>query len=167
MSYPSRVETDLAADDDPPHGVTLERYAEICARLAEGDAPRSAVAADFGLALPAFEAVSAHWIKRLAADAMEGDGELSERYAAALAAAQDALRAVPALTVEEWAALEAAKAAGDDVLAARGLSHADYLRLSRRWTRELTRDRAAAHAYAIAFADHAKARAEAKARAGR
>jgi hypothetical protein len=138
---------------EEPHGVTFAAFAEISASIAEGDRPRDAILSARGLSAAAWDEVSAHYNGLIAADAVDADGALAEAFAAEFARAQDALKPVPAMTPEEWAQVASAVAGPDGAAAldARGLSSADYLRLSRRWARDLAHDPALARRYFAAM----------------
>jgi hypothetical protein len=142
-----------SAEATHPHNITLERYASVCAAIAEGDRPLGEVLAAAALGAAAWRDVSEHYTRILAADAMNGDGALAEAYAVAFARAQDAIRPAPELSPEEWAELTVAVSGpgGAAVLAARGLSPADHLRLSRAWARRLAAERTTAKRYHEAF----------------
>ena len=148
-SEPSPADAPPAA----PGGLSLERFAALSAALAEGDRPLPALLAAHDLDEAVWQAATAHYTRLLAADAMDGDGAVSDRYAAAFARAQDALRPVPDLTPEAWAELCVAMAGprGAEALAERGLSAADHLRLTRAWAARLGRERETARRYHEAF----------------
>jgi hypothetical protein len=141
------------APQTAPGGLSLERFATISAAIAEGDRPLPAVLAAHDLDEAVWQTATAHHTRLLAADAMDGDGTLSERYAAAFARAQDALRPVPELTPEAWAELCVAMAGprGAEALAERGLGTGDQLRLARFWAARLGRERETARRYHEAF----------------
>ena len=131
--------------------MTLESFADLSAAVAEGDRLLPDVLAAAGLATAAWHEVSAHYTRLLAFDA-SGEGVLAERFAMRFATAQDALRPLPALTVEAWAELVVEVGArGSEALAARGLSEPDYQRLARHWPRALGKDRALAKRYHASF----------------
>ena len=148
-SEPSPADAPPAA----PGGLSLERFAALSAALAEGDRPLPALLAAHDLDEAVWQAATAHYTRLLAADAMDGDGAVSDRYAAAFARAQDALRPVPDLTPEAWAELCVAMAGprGAEALAERGLGAADHLRLTRAWAARLGRERETARRYHEAF----------------
>ena len=135
-----------------PHGVTLAAQARITAALAEGDTPYSEVLAAHGLDDPAWSAATIYWMKRLGDDALE-HGEratLALLYSEAFSQAQDALKPLPELDVEGYAAIVAEiQATGSPAqpLAKRRLSNADYLRLSRHFAAVLSADAAQAKRY--------------------
>jgi hypothetical protein len=135
----------------PPHGVSLEAFAETSAAIAEGDRPLPEILGARGLSLDAWQVASAHYTRLLAFDAF-GDGALADRFAARFVEAQDAIKPVPHLAVESWAEIIVdVGARGVDALRARGLSGPDYQRLGRHWARVLGHDRAAAKRYHKAF----------------
>lgn len=138
----------MTADKHSP--LTLAQHAAISAELVEG------------LSLP--EVLKAHEITvedwnretirvtgELAADVRaHGIAAASPQvYAAAFAEAQERLRSVPELTVEQWVALEHQLETRDaaQVLAEHGLRFADRLRLSRHWSGRLAREEGLARRY--------------------
>lgn len=131
--------------------MTLETFADLSAAVAEGDRALPDVLASTGLTTAEWREASAHYTRLLAFDA-SGDGALAARFAARFAAAQDALRPLPALTVEAWADLVVTVGArGSEALAARALTGPDYQRLTRHWARALGSDRTLAKRYHAAF----------------
>ena len=141
------------SDAEPGVGsdVSLERYAQVSAALAEGfDLPRAV--ASSGLSVAEYRAAADHWTERIAADSMTGDGHLADVYAEAFVVAQDALAPVVEMRVEQWAALGCEIDASDlaSALLDRGLSQPDYMRLTRHWAKALREDRALAKRYAAA-----------------
>lgn len=138
---------DAGPDGEAPLG--LEAIAAISAAISEGDRPRDEVLRAHGLTPSAWDAIEARHNQRIALDAIENDPPaLADAYAAAFVRAQDAIKPVPALRPEEWAALSHDVASkGDAALDARGLRKADFLRLSRHWARELAASPALARRY--------------------
>jgi len=124
--------------EDGPYGVTLLTYARVAARIAEGDCPSGKVLEAHGLDALKWNEATLFWGGRLA-----DDDAVAEEFAAEYATTQDSLKRLPTMTVEEWAAVEAAiliSGAPLPSLTDRGLSVPDYLRLTRHWTRVLAKD---------------------------
>ncbi len=123
--------------------------------MAEGDRPQDVVLASFGLSDLEWLEAQVVWNRALAEDEV-ADGELASAFGSHFAAAQDALKPVPELTPEQWAAAE------DDVaehgmagLKEHRLSEGDFARLKRRWAATMAADRSAAERYRAAlFARH-------------
>lgn len=122
--------------------ISMAEHARITALIAEGDRPLKDVLAAEGVSDDEWNDATVHWMNAMAADAAaKGAGAvLAIDYADVFGKAQDALKPVPAMTPEEWAALtvEVLNAGGPaKPLATRNLSKADYLRLSRHWAKRL------------------------------
>ena len=135
--------------DAPPPAprISLEEHARISAHIAEGDRPVKEVLDAEGVDETEWNAATGHWMQAMADDATKrgADATVVHDYSDAFSKAQDAIRPVPAMTPEEWAELtvEILKAGGPArPLAARTLSKADYLRLSRYWAKTLSHDTA-------------------------
>lgn len=148
--HPDRVEEE-PPDDEPvaqkgaPHGVTLFDLAEISALIAEGDRPQALVLEARGLTEAQWNEASIHWLGRMGEDVMinKESARIPLVYSDAFGKAQDALKPLPETDAASYAALVVAiQMAGGPAqpLAARGLSTADYLRLSRHWARVLSTD---------------------------
>lgn len=139
-----------------PHGITLFDHAQISAEIAEGDRRQDAVLEAHQLTDAQWNASSIYWMTRLGDDVLE-NGEkarLPQLYSDAFSAAQDARKPLPPTDAVSYAALVVDIQAGDGParpLAARGLSLADYLRLSRHWARVLSSDPAQAKAFFDAY----------------
>ena len=122
----------------------LEVYARICAECAEGTQPVGAVLDRWGLTQKQWQQVNERWLALILQDAQAkgADCDLALAYADAFGKAQDDHAQCTELTPEEWALmnLQAQKVGLGPVLAARGLSDADYLRLVRYWATRLARD---------------------------
>jgi hypothetical protein len=147
-----------AAERGAPHGVTLFDHAQISAELAEGDRDAARVLAVHGLNDAQWNEATRHWMKRLGDDvrAHAENARVPIVYSDAFSRAQDAIKPVPPMEVEGYAAIVAAiQAAGspEQPLAARSLSQADYLRLSRHFARVMSSD----PAQAARFFDHLQA----------
>lgn len=122
--------------------VSLEQFATISAALAEGTEPQSSVLARHGVTDALWLAAQVHWNRVFFEEAEAGAHDATDAYARAFAAAQDALKAVPVLSVEAWAELTLDVAhEGGDALARRALTTADHMRLSRHWSSLLASDR--------------------------
>ncbi len=135
----------------PPHGVDLFRYATASADIAEGDRSVAEVLAAHALSLEQWTEVSVYWAQR-----MSDEPRVLMTFSDAFTKAQDAKRPLPALTVEEWAALGReilVAGSSTEALSARGLSAADHMRLVRHWARLLASDPDLARAYEAALDD--------------
>lgn len=136
----------------PPHAIDLATYAEISAEIAEGDRPVADVLGQRGLTDAQWSDATTFWTRRMGEDASTGEPRLALEFSDAFARAQDALRPLVTLSVEEWARLR------NDIdaegvapaLAARGLRLADYARLVRHWAKALASSPALARAYEAA-----------------
>ncbi len=122
----------------------LEVYARICAECAEGTQPVTAVLERWGFTQTQWQQANERWLALILQDAQAkgADCDLALAYADAFGKAQDDLAKCTELTPEEWALmnLQVQKVGLAPVLAARGLSDADYLRLVRYWATRLARD---------------------------
>lgn len=128
-----------------PHGLDLADHAAIAAELAEGVRPSADVLADHGLDESRWAAATRYWMGRLADDArrLGADCRLAIDYSQAFAAAQDRLKTVVELTPEQFAELVVAiqrRGSPKHPLGERGLSLADYTRLSRHFAALFTSD---------------------------
>jgi len=138
-------ETSPTTAEIGPHGVTLPAFARISAELAEGDRPTAVVLEAHGLDEARWNESTMYWMKRLGDDALE-HGEhatLAHLYSEAFARAQSALRPLPPMAVEEYAAIVAEiQSTGSPALplAQRALSSADYIRLSRHFAEKMAAD---------------------------
>jgi hypothetical protein len=134
-----------AAQRGAPHDVALFDHAQIAAEIAEGDRPQAAVLEAHRLTEAQWNEASIYWLQRMGDDVMANreNARIPLVYSDAFGQAQDALKPLPETDAASYAALVVAiQAAGGpaDPLAARGLSTADYLRLSRHWARVLSSD---------------------------
>jgi hypothetical protein len=116
----------------------LERYAELSARIAEGDRGTAEVLEAAGLSEQEWLDTACHWGEALADDVRQNQGQatLIHRFSDAFARAQDRIKSAPEWRRDQWDALQNALAEADEqreVLAAHGLSMADYFRLLRRF----------------------------------
>lgn len=135
-----------------PHGITLFDHAQISAEIAEGDRTMAAVLEEHNLTEAQWNESTMYWMTRLGDDVREHgqDARVPHVYSDAFGKAQDALKPVPATDARSYAKLVVdIQLAGGPAqpLAVRGLSTADYLRLSRHWARVLSSDAAQASAF--------------------
>lgn len=126
-----------------PHGITLFDHAELSAEIAEGDRSTAEVLAARDLTEPQWNESTIHWMTRMGDDAREHGqhARVAQVYSEAFSKAQDARKLVPPMDAAAYAKLVVdIQLAGGTTrpLAVRGLSSADYLRLSRHWARELS-----------------------------
>jgi hypothetical protein len=133
------------AHESAPHGITLVDHAQIAAEIAEGDRLRADVLRARDLTEAQWNESTVHWMTRMGDDVRERgqDAQIPHVYSDAFGKAQDAVRPVPPMDVAAYAKLvvDVQIAGGPaEPLAARGLSTADYLRLSRHWARVLSSD---------------------------
>ncbi len=134
-----------ATEQGAPHGITLFDHAQISAELAEGAQPLSVVLATRELSEAQWNESTQYWMKRMGDDAL-ANGERARIplvYSDAFSKAQDALKPLPPLQVEAYAEIVAetqVEGAPDQALARRGLSHADYIRLSRHFAQAMAAD---------------------------
>lgn len=138
--------TDKAATrQGAPHGITLFDHAQIAAEIAEGDRTAAEVLEAHEITDAQWNESTMYWMTRLGDDVREHgqDARIPHVYSDAFAKAQDAIKPAPLMDVVAYAKLVVdVQAAGGpaDPLAIRGLSTADYLRLSRHWARVLSSD---------------------------
>jgi hypothetical protein len=122
--------------------VTLFDHAQISAELAEGDKGIAAVLDAHALEESQWNEATLYWMKRI------GDDTLAHRerarvplvYSEAFCQAQDALKPLPMMDTDGYAALVAAiqeMGSPAQPLAVRGLSTADYQRLSRQFAKTM------------------------------
>lgn len=128
-----------------PHGITLFDHAEIAAEIAEGSRPLAQVIAARNLTEQQWNESTLHWMTRMGDDvrANAENARVPVVYSDAFSKAQDALKATVSMDVTAYAKLVAdIQLAGGPAtpLAARGLSLADYLRLSRHFARVMSAD---------------------------
>jgi hypothetical protein len=146
-----------AAGSGPPtHGVSLAAHARIAAEIAEGNRSTAEVLDAHHLAEAAWNEATIHWMTRLGADVREHgqDARLPHLYSDAFAEAQTAQKPLPPTDAGSYATLVVdIQLAGGPTqpLAARGLSLADFLRLSRHWAKVLSSDPAEAALYFETF----------------
>lgn len=128
-----------------PHGVTLFDHAQIAAEIAEADRPVAAVLEARGLTEAGWNESTIHWMTRLGNDVRDhaDNARMPHLYSDAFAKAQAELKSVPPSDATSYAKLVVdIQIAGGPAqpLAIRGLSTADYLRLSRHWAQVLSTD---------------------------
>lgn len=156
---PTDLDNDAAretAEHGAPHGITLFDHAQISAAIAEGDRPLSEILAPRGLTEDQWNESSAFWMTRMGDDVREHgkDARIPRVYSDAFSRAQDAAKPVPPMDAAAYAKLVVdIQIAGGPAapLAARGLSNADYLRISRHWARVLSSDPAQAKTFFDAY----------------
>lgn len=128
----------------PPNGITLEQHAAITAEIAEGTWKQADIFERHRISENEWNDASQYWLMEMARDAQEKgiDADLAIIYSDVFSRAQDALRPLPAMTPEEWAALtvEVQQQGPPEPLARRNLSTADYLRLARHFAKVLSSD---------------------------
>lgn len=134
-----------AAQQGAPHGITLFDHAQIAAEIAEGDRSTAEVIDRHELTEARWNESTIYWMTRMGDDVREHgqDARVPHVYSDAFSKAQDALKPLPPSDAASYAKLvvDVQIAGGPaEPLAARGLSTADYLRLSRHWARVLSTD---------------------------
>lgn len=139
-----------------PHGITLFDHAEIAAQIAEGDQPSATILEARGLTEDQWNESTIYWMGRMGDDlrANGQDARVPLVYSDAFGAAQSALKPAPEMDPASYAKLvvEVQRAGGPaQPLAARGLSTADYLRLSRRFALLLSSDPEASRVFAETY----------------
>lgn len=145
---PTELEDDAAratAEHGAPHGVTLFDHAQISAAIAEGDHTLAEILEPRRLTEAQWNESSLYWMTRMGDDARDHgkDARIALVYSDAFSKAQDALKARAVMDAATYAKLVVdIQAAGGPALplAARALSMADYLRLSRHFARLLSTD---------------------------
>ncbi len=122
--------------------VPLDVYAALSAEIAERREPATTILTRYGLDTASFALLEQHWLEKMATQAQGGDPALAVAFGEVFVAAQDAL-ATPeelARTKEEYAAIRARVERADEpmqALAPRGLSLSEWMRLDRRFAREI------------------------------
>jgi len=134
-----------AAQTGAPHGITLFDHAQISAEIAEADRPLAAILEPRGLTETQWNEASVFWMTRMGEDVREHgeNARVPHVYSEAFSKAQDALKPPPPMEAATYAKLVVdVQVAGGPAqpLAVRGLSLADYLRLSRNMARVLSSD---------------------------
>lgn len=141
---------------EDPHGISLKRHATIAAELGEGELSPAEVLETHGIGQSEWNEASQFWMARLGEDALENgaNARLALIYSDAFARAQDALAAPPTITPEDYAALvvDIMRYGGPHVpLSERGLSTADYIRMSRYFAARFAREPMDHRRYVVAF----------------
>jgi hypothetical protein len=128
-----------------PHGITLFDHAQISAELAEGERPLAEVLDAHRISEAEWNESTQYWMKRLGDDVLVNAerARIPIVYSDAFGKAQDAIKPLAPMEVEQYAELVAAiqaEGSPDQPLAQRGLAQADYLRLSRHFARAMAAD---------------------------
>jgi hypothetical protein len=115
--------------------LTIQRYAEISAALAQKGVNRAAVLRAHLLTEPAWALVDQHWKKNIAAEAEQGESALSDAYDDAYVSHQERLRRP--IDLAAYACLQVGVERGEvgRLLADLDLELADLVRLQRVWAR--------------------------------
>jgi hypothetical protein len=145
-----------ATQTGAPHGITLFDHAQISAAIAEGDRPQADILEARGLTESQWNDSTIYWMTRLGDDVQNNgkDARIPLVYSDAFGQAQDTLKPVPVMDAASYAKLvvDIQVAGGPaEPLAVRGLSMADYLRLSRQWARVLSSEPEQAKLYFEAY----------------
>ncbi len=136
--------------------MSLARHATISAAIAEGDRGAADVLAAHAVDPATWTLATIHWTGRMGDEARAHPeaATLTHAYSEAFCRAQDALAPLPPTDARAWAAIvvDVQRSGGPAApIAARGLSLADYLRLSRHWARTLSSDPAESAAFFAAY----------------
>ena len=140
-----------------PHGITLFDHAQISAEIAEGDRPVADVLEAHHLSDAQWNESTQHWMGKMGEDVRD-NGQLARIpivYSEAFGQAQDALKPLPPMDAAGYARLVVDVQREEGAarpLAARNLSAADYLRLSRHFARVLSSDPEEARVYFETYA---------------
>lgn len=150
------TEAKHTAQEGAPHGITLFDHAQIAAEVAEGDRSAGEVLAARDLTEAQWNESTLHWMTKMGDDVRENGqhARIPLVYSDAFGQAQDALKPLPPMDAATYAALvvDIQREEGPErPLAARNLSTADYLRLSRHFARVLSTDPEQASAYFAAY----------------
>lgn len=150
------TEAKQGAQEGAPHGITLFDHAQIAAEIAEGDRTTADVLAARGLTDAQWNESTLYWTSKMGEDVQENGqhARIPLVYSDAFGQAQDALKPLPPMDAATYAALvvDIQREEGPErPLAARNLSTADYLRLSRHFARVLSTDPDQAAAYFEAY----------------
>ncbi|NUQ72670.1 MAG: DUF2169 domain-containing protein [Polyangiaceae bacterium] len=127
--------------------ISLEKYAQISAALAEEREPRDETLKAYGFNEESFLLEERGWLTTMSEAAMKGDSEPATRYSELFVNAQDALAGPNEgrETVDEYVALKVElDEAADPMkpLADRQMKLAQWMRMDRRWTRRALADQA-------------------------
>lgn len=133
------------SDEAPKPELSLQRYANVSAELAEGGEPRAAVLERHGLDEVGWALEERASLEGIAQAATQGDASLAVAYADAFVAAQDALGSPDEqeAMVHEYVAVSAELERADDpmpVLQRWSMTLAQWMRLDRHWTRRAEAD---------------------------
>lgn len=136
--------------------ITLERHAEISAEIAEGDKPLAEILAAHRISEARWNEATVAWMKAIGDDVLVNADKatLPHVYSDAFSRAQDAKKPVVPMDAEAYATLvvDVQIAGGPaEPLNVRGLSTADYLRLSRHWSKVLSSDEKESAAFFDAY----------------
>jgi hypothetical protein len=139
-----------------PHGITLFDHAELAAEIAEGDRSVASILEAHQLTEAQWNDSTIYWMTRMGEEVRERGAEarIPNVYSDAFGKAQDAIKPAPLLDAAGYAKLvvDVQLAGGPaEPLAGRGLSTADFLRLSRQWAQTLSSDPAQAGIYFEAY----------------
>ncbi len=145
-------ETKPAPETFAPHGITLFDHAQIAAEIAEGDRSQAEVLAARRLTEDQWNESTIFWMTRMGDDALQNgrDARIAVVYSEAFGRAQDERKPLPPMDAAEYARLvvEIQREEGPaKPLSRRGISQADYLRLSRHFARVLSTDPEQARIY--------------------
>jgi hypothetical protein len=139
-----KLEQFEAQEAPPEPSLSLERYAQISAELAEAREPRRDCLKRHELDEDAWGVEDRAWSSRIAEHVQRGDTSLAARQAELFIAAQDSLAdpSEAGVSIDDYAALKVALAAGDPakVLADRKMTLPQWMRIDRRWTRAALSD---------------------------
>lgn len=122
----------------PEPSISLERYAEISAELAEQREPREDILKRCDLGDDRWVVEERAWLERMADDASRGDGETAAKYGELFMAAQAKLTRPEELdkTMRDWLSVHVAlerAADPNEVFEKHDVSLAEWMRLDRRW----------------------------------
>ncbi len=117
--------------------LTVQRYAEISAALAQKGADRAAVLRSHLLTGPAWTMIDEHWKKAIAAETEQGATALADAHDDAYVITQE--RLCQAMGVAAYARLQVGLERGEvgKALADLALSLGDLMRLQRVWSRRV------------------------------
>jgi hypothetical protein len=140
-----KLEQFEAQSAPPEPSLSLERYAQISADLAEEREPRRDCLKRYDLDEDAWGIEDRAWSSLIAEHVKRGDMSLPARHAELFAAAQDSLAGPEEgrITMEDYAALKVAMEAGDPArtLGDKKMTLPQWMRVDRRWTRAALSDR--------------------------
>lgn len=125
----------------PEPSIPIEQYAAISAELVERPDRRADMLKRYDFDENSWTVEERAWLERIAEMAERGDGSLAAEFGSLFLAAQDRLARPEeaSVTIDEYVeSLVAIETMGDaaKVLATRGLTLAQWMRVDRRWTRE-------------------------------